>query len=148
MAAQIVPLPAVTLVRAAGQFLARRDLDADTIRSYGQTLRRLRHDLGDGTALSLLTPDQAAAVFTAAWDGRVGRVRGPHLEPAPRRPTLLHRLGVGTGARLGPRRPGRSHRPAARGAGPHPRDRPSPDRGSVGATRRPGPGEDALAAAA
>ncbi|MFD0885763.1 hypothetical protein ACFQ08_14525, partial [Streptosporangium algeriense] len=64
MAAQIVPLPAVTLVQAAGQFLARRDLDADTIRSYGQTLRRLRHDLGDDTALSLLTPDQAAAVFT------------------------------------------------------------------------------------
>ncbi|MGP4103238.1 hypothetical protein [Nonomuraea sp. KM90] len=82
MAAQIVSLPAVTLGWAAQGFLARRNLDADT-------LRRLRQALGDDTPLFLLTPRAGRR----GVHRRVGRVHGPHLEPAPRLPALLHHLG-------------------------------------------------------
>ncbi|WP_281378214.1 hypothetical protein [Actinomadura litoris] len=40
MTAQIVPIRAVTLGRAAREFPARRDLDGDIVRSCGQTMRR------------------------------------------------------------------------------------------------------------
>ncbi|MFG2004786.1 tyrosine-type recombinase/integrase [Spirillospora sp. NPDC048911] len=78
MTTQIVPLPAVTLGRAAGEFLARRDLDADTLRSYGQMLRRLRRALGDTVPLAQLTADQTAAVLTAAWGEAAPRTWNRH----------------------------------------------------------------------
>ena len=78
MAAQIVPLSAVTLGRAAEEFLARRDLDADTIRSYRQTLTRLCRDLGEHAVLIQLTAEQAAAMFEAAWSGAAARTWNRH----------------------------------------------------------------------
>ncbi|MFC4058526.1 sigma-70 family RNA polymerase sigma factor [Planomonospora corallina] len=59
--------PGPTLAQAARDFLERGELDAGTVRSYGQTLRRLRLALGDRTPLPSLTADQVARVFTAAW---------------------------------------------------------------------------------
>ncbi|MFD9123589.1 sigma-70 family RNA polymerase sigma factor [Kitasatospora sp. NPDC059571] len=56
-----------TLGPAAEAFLARTDLDAPTLRSYGQTLRRLRRTLGDGARLDELTAERVAAVFATAW---------------------------------------------------------------------------------
>lgn len=74
----LVSIIGVTLADGAGQFLARRDLDTGTLRSYGQTLRRLRQALGDDAPLSRLTPDQVAAVFTAAWDQCAARTWNRH----------------------------------------------------------------------
>ncbi len=48
------------------EFLARRDLDADTVRSYSQMPRRLRRELGDNVPLGQVTAERTAAVFTAA----------------------------------------------------------------------------------
>ncbi|MBB2912083.1 RNA polymerase sigma factor (sigma-70 family) [Streptosporangium becharense] len=61
--------PGVTLARAVQDFLGRDDLDPGTIRSYGQTLRRLRLSLGDQTPLASLTAGQVARVFATAWGG-------------------------------------------------------------------------------
>ncbi|GAA1253973.1 hypothetical protein GCM10009665_50790 [Kitasatospora nipponensis] len=58
-----------TLGTAARAFLAREELDPGTIRSYGQTLRRLRLALGDGLPLTALTADRVARVFATAWGG-------------------------------------------------------------------------------
>ncbi|MFI5864139.1 sigma-70 family RNA polymerase sigma factor [Streptomyces sp. NPDC051546] len=63
------PPPGPALGGAAEAFLARADLDAATVRSYGQTLRRLRLDLGDAAPLSGLTAGEVARVCTAAWGG-------------------------------------------------------------------------------
>ncbi|MEV8631603.1 sigma-70 family RNA polymerase sigma factor [Streptosporangium sp. NPDC051023] len=57
----------VTLAQAARDFLGRDDLDAETIRSYGQTLRRLCLALGDQLPLTSLTSGQVARVFAMAW---------------------------------------------------------------------------------
>ncbi|WP_242889824.1 hypothetical protein [Actinomadura litoris] len=65
MTARGVPGAGVTLAEAADTFLARRDLDADTLRSYSQTLRRLRREPGD---IAPLTTKRAAAAVAAAWD--------------------------------------------------------------------------------
>ncbi|WP_066938577.1 DUF6596 domain-containing protein [Microtetraspora fusca] len=59
--------PTLTLGRAARDFLARDDLDGGTVRSYGQTLRRLRLSLGEELPLDSLTADQVARVFRTAW---------------------------------------------------------------------------------
>ncbi|GAA2878070.1 hypothetical protein GCM10010517_39970 [Streptosporangium fragile] len=59
--------PGVTLAQAARDFLGRDDLDAASIRSYGQTLRRLCLALGDQTPLASLTAGQVARVFATAW---------------------------------------------------------------------------------
>ncbi|CRK55525.1 RNA polymerase sigma-70 factor, ECF subfamily [Alloactinosynnema sp. L-07] len=58
---------AVTLGTAAHDFLARDDLDPHTIRSYGQTLRRLRLAIGDRLPLTSLTADAVARAFETAW---------------------------------------------------------------------------------
>ncbi|MER6582515.1 DUF6596 domain-containing protein [Nonomuraea sp. NPDC001023] len=63
---------------AADRFLARTDLDAGTIRSYGQTLRRLRLDLGAATPLADLTPALVARVFAAAWSTAAPRTWNRH----------------------------------------------------------------------
>jgi predicted RNA polymerase sigma factor/integrase len=59
--------PGVTLGEAARGFLGRDDLDAGTIRSYGQTMRRLCLTLGDRLPLAALTADHVARVFATAW---------------------------------------------------------------------------------
>lgn len=59
--------PGPTLGQAAHDFLSRDDLDAATVRSYGQTLRRLCLALGDQLPPASLTADQVARVFATAW---------------------------------------------------------------------------------
>ncbi|MFI0451933.1 tyrosine-type recombinase/integrase [Actinomadura sp. 6N118] len=78
MTARAVPVASVTLAEAADAFLARRDLDTDTLRSYGQMLRRLRRDLGDTLPLGQVTAEQAATVFTTAWDDAAARTWNRH----------------------------------------------------------------------
>uniref|UniRef100_UPI003899A8D5 site-specific integrase n=1 Tax=Thermomonospora amylolytica TaxID=1411117 RepID=UPI003899A8D5 len=67
-----------TLGEAAEAFLARDDLDAQTIRSYGQTLRRLRLGLGDRTPLASLTADQVTKVFRTAWGDAAAKTWNRH----------------------------------------------------------------------
>jgi integrase len=67
--AVVIPLAAdTTLSEAAAAFLARRDLAPDTLRSYAQTMTRLRRELGDATPASALTAGMVAAAVTAAWE--------------------------------------------------------------------------------
>ncbi|MEV4395066.1 DUF6596 domain-containing protein [Nonomuraea sp. NPDC049607] len=66
------------LGEAVDRFLARTDLDAGTIRSYGQTLRRLRLDLGAATPLAEITPVLVARVFAAAWSTAAPRTWNRH----------------------------------------------------------------------
>ncbi|WP_436757795.1 sigma-70 family RNA polymerase sigma factor [Streptosporangium sp. V21-05] len=61
------PGTAVTLAEAATAFLARDDLDAATVRSYRQTMNRLRRDLGDDIPLPDVTAARVAEIFGAAW---------------------------------------------------------------------------------
>ncbi|MFI6482335.1 DUF6596 domain-containing protein [Nonomuraea sp. NPDC050663] len=58
-----------TLGRAARRFLASQDLTPATVRSYTQTLTRLRRSLGDRLPLADLTPAHVARVFTTTWQG-------------------------------------------------------------------------------
>ncbi|MER5650260.1 sigma-70 family RNA polymerase sigma factor [Streptosporangium sp. NPDC002524] len=61
------PRAVVTLAEAADAFLARDDLDAATVRSYRQTMNRLRRDLGDDIPLPDVTAARVAEIFGAAW---------------------------------------------------------------------------------
>jgi RNA polymerase sigma factor (sigma-70 family) len=70
--------PERTLGEATREFLGRSDLDAATLRSYGQTLRRLGLSLSDGLALAALSPSQVATVFTTSWDGAAARTWNRH----------------------------------------------------------------------
>ena len=70
--------PGPTLGAAAAGFLGRRDLDADTLRSYAQTMTRLRRQLGDGTPLAEVTPDVIAEAFAAAWGNCAPRTWNRH----------------------------------------------------------------------
>ncbi len=69
---------AVTLGVAARDFLARDDLDAQTIRSYGQTMRRLCLALGERLPLTSLTADAVARVFETAWGGAAAATWNRH----------------------------------------------------------------------
>nr|WP_214327047.1 sigma-70 family RNA polymerase sigma factor [Nonomuraea sediminis] len=68
----------LTLGQAVDAFLARDDLDAGTIRSYGQTLRRLRLDLGAGTRLAEVDAARVARVFAVAWGSVAPRTWNRH----------------------------------------------------------------------
>jgi RNA polymerase sigma factor (sigma-70 family) len=68
----------VTLGQAAQDFLARDDLDAETIRSYRQSLRRLCLALGDQLPLASLTADQVARVFATAWGDAAAKTWNRH----------------------------------------------------------------------
>ncbi|GAA1243192.1 hypothetical protein GCM10009609_03310 [Pseudonocardia aurantiaca] len=70
--------PGLTLGEAVRDFLGRADLDPGTIRSYGQTLRRLRLALGDGLPLASLTADHVERVLTTAWAGAAPRTWNRH----------------------------------------------------------------------
>ncbi|WP_327591096.1 site-specific integrase [Nonomuraea sp. NBC_00507] len=77
--AKVLPLTGgPALADAATTFLNRRDLDADTLRSYRQTLTCLRTELGDGALLTDLTAEQTTAVFTAAWGNAAARTWNRH----------------------------------------------------------------------
>lgn len=67
-----------TLAQAARDFLGRDDLDAATLRSYGQTLRRLCLALGGQMPLAALTADAVAQVFATAWGGAAARTWNRH----------------------------------------------------------------------
>ncbi|WP_133743219.1 DUF6596 domain-containing protein [Actinorugispora endophytica] len=67
-----------TLGQAVRDFLGRDDLDPETLRSYGQTLRRLRRSLGDRAPLASLTADQVTGVFAASWEGVAARTWNRH----------------------------------------------------------------------
>ncbi|GAA4093855.1 DUF6596 domain-containing protein [Nonomuraea soli] len=56
-----------TLGQAAQRFLASQDLTPATVRSYTQTLTRLRRSLGDRLPLTGLTPAHVSRVFTTTW---------------------------------------------------------------------------------
>ncbi|MET8146840.1 sigma-70 family RNA polymerase sigma factor [Actinoplanes sp. NPDC049668] len=63
-----VPGPeTVTLGDSVRAFLARDDLGAETLRSYGQSLGRLCLALGDRVALADLTADQVTRACAAQW---------------------------------------------------------------------------------
>lgn len=65
--ASVVPITAgPSLGEAADGFLARRDIDDDTVRSYAQTMTRLRRELGDATALASVGP---AVTLGFRWQG-------------------------------------------------------------------------------
>lgn len=68
----------VTLGEAVQKFLSRDDLGAATIRSYGQTLRRLCLSLGDQLPLASLTADQVAQVFETAWGKAAAKTWNRH----------------------------------------------------------------------
>lgn len=68
----------VSLKEAAEAFLARRDLDGDTIRSYAQTIRWLLREFGDDVPLCRMTAERIAVVFTAAWDEAAARTWNRH----------------------------------------------------------------------
>lgn len=68
----------ICLAEATESFLRRRDLDTDTVRSYAQTLRRLRRDLGDAIPLGQVTAEQTAAVFDTAWGDAAPRTWNRH----------------------------------------------------------------------
>jgi RNA polymerase sigma factor (sigma-70 family) len=70
--------PGTTLGEAAREFLQRSDLDAGTLRSYGQTLRRLRLALGDRLPLDALTAEQVTRAFTTAWSTAAARTWNRH----------------------------------------------------------------------
>ncbi|MFD9741911.1 RNA polymerase sigma factor, partial [Umezawaea sp. NPDC059074] len=67
-----------TVGEAARDFLGRDDLDAATVRSYGQTLRRLCRTVGERTPLAELTADQVTRVFATAWGGAAATTWNRH----------------------------------------------------------------------
>lgn len=66
-AVRAAPGGTVTLGEAADDFLAREDLDAATVRSYGQTMGRLRREIGDDVPLADIDAGRVARIFAAAW---------------------------------------------------------------------------------
>ncbi|MEU5883702.1 DUF6596 domain-containing protein [Spirillospora sp. NPDC047279] len=67
-----------TLGAAARDFLEQGGLGAATVRSYGQTLDRLRRAVGDQAPLDALTPEAVALAFQTAWDGAAARTWNRH----------------------------------------------------------------------
>ncbi|GIF20694.1 hypothetical protein Ate02nite_34240 [Paractinoplanes tereljensis] len=70
--------PAATLGVVAGAFLGRADLDVATVRSYRQTVTRLRRALGDSLPLGLLTAETVATVFATAWGSAAPKTWNRH----------------------------------------------------------------------
>jgi integrase len=68
----------VTLQEAVRDFLERDDLDASTVRSYGQTLRRMCLTLGDRTPLASLTAADVKRVFVTSWGSAAARTWNRH----------------------------------------------------------------------
>ena len=66
------------LGEATVDFLARDDLDASTVRSYGQTLRRLVVALGERAPLAEIGAADVARVFAVAWGDAAARTWNRH----------------------------------------------------------------------
>lgn len=71
-------LKELTFGQAAQDFLGRAELDAETVRSYGQTLGRLCLTLGASLPLTALSPGQMASAFTMAWGNAAARTWNRH----------------------------------------------------------------------
>ncbi|MER6171522.1 RNA polymerase sigma factor [Streptosporangium sp. NPDC001681] len=104
------PGSAVTLAEAADAFLAREDLDAASLRSYRQTMSRLRRDLGDDIPLRDVTAGQVAEVFATAWESAAAATWNRHRGAvrsfsawAADRGRLSEDLAAGIGRRPEPR---------------------------------------------
>ncbi len=67
-----------TLGQAAHDFLRREALDAATVRSYGQTLRRLCVALGDNAPMASITADRVARIFESAWGAAAAKTWNRH----------------------------------------------------------------------
>ena len=100
----------VTLAEAATAFLARDDLDAATVRSYGQTMNRLRRDLGDDLPVRGVNAEQVTEVFAAAWQSAAAATWNRHRGAvrsfsawASERDWLSEDLAAGIGRRPEPR---------------------------------------------
>ncbi|MFI0447660.1 sigma-70 family RNA polymerase sigma factor [Actinomadura sp. 6N118] len=79
--AQEIEVPEVagpTLGSAADGFLSQDGLGAATVRSYRQTLDRLRRALGDQAPLDALTAEEVARVFATAWGGAAPKTWNRH----------------------------------------------------------------------
>jgi site-specific recombinase XerD len=74
---QISPVT-TSLKEAVESFLARRDLDADSLRSYGQTLHRLCQVLGNETSVAAITAEQVGRVVADGWGGGAARTWNRH----------------------------------------------------------------------
>ncbi|MBB4931290.1 RNA polymerase sigma factor (sigma-70 family) [Lipingzhangella halophila] len=70
--------PVVTLGQAVADFLVREDLDAATLRSYGQTLRRLCLALGDRRSVESLTAEDVMGVFDMSWGDAAAKTWNRH----------------------------------------------------------------------
>ncbi|GII85231.1 hypothetical protein Ssi03_32210 [Sphaerisporangium siamense] len=78
-AARAAEAPAgVTLAEAVRGFLARADLSAGTVRSYGKTLARLGRHLGEDAPLAEVSPARVEEVFAAAWGSAAGATWNRH----------------------------------------------------------------------
>ncbi|MEV7629286.1 RNA polymerase sigma factor [Actinoplanes sp. NPDC089786] len=71
-----------TLGEVAEAFLARDDLGAATLRSYRQTMVRLRRSLGDRLPLGELTADRVARAFAVAWGDAAPATWNRHVAAA------------------------------------------------------------------
>jgi len=116
-----------TLGEAAAEFLARENLDAATLRSYGQTLTRLCRAVGARLPLAELTAERVAEACATAWGDAAPRTWNRHVsairsfsawastaDPAPgsaaapglgsaAAPGLGSTVGSGLGSEAGPR---------------------------------------------
>jgi|GEM_PF-1737 len=104
---------AVTLAEAAIAFLARGDLDAATVRSYRQTMNRLRRELGDDIPLSEVSSARVAEIFTGAWGDAAPATWNRHRGAVRSFSTWIAAQGAPVG-------------------GPAPGPRGGPDRGQAG----------------
>lgn len=68
-----------TLGEAAGEFLAREDLDAATVRSYGQTLTVLCRAVGERLPVAELTAERVAEACATAWGDAAARTWNRHV---------------------------------------------------------------------
>ncbi|GAA2966132.1 sigma-70 family RNA polymerase sigma factor [Actinokineospora diospyrosa] len=67
-----------TVAEVVAEFLAREDFDRSTIRSYGQTLGRLRRAVGDRTPLDSVTTEDIGEMFTAVWESASAKTWNRH----------------------------------------------------------------------
>jgi RNA polymerase sigma factor (sigma-70 family) len=99
-----------TLGEAAGEFLAREDLDAATLRSYGQTLTRLCRAVGERLPLAELTAERVAGACATAWGAAAASTWNRHVSAirsfsawvSTADPTPGAAAGLASGSAVGP----------------------------------------------
>lgn len=70
--------PGRTIGQATDEFLRRHDLDPQTLRAYGHTLRRLSVAVGHTLALAALDSGRIADAFAACWPDAAARTWNRH----------------------------------------------------------------------